>query len=304
MSIDSHAVEAFLAIYRFGSVSAAAEKLRRTQSAISQRLHQMEEELGAKLFNRGRGRTEVALTVAGESLLPLALRWELLLDELHSAPLTQQPVVSIGATPMIGYYLLAPVYEKLNEVSHCTTVRIISAQSIELYSKLERREIDLIYVSHSQRMAGVTVRPVVTEDYCIATNMSNLEGAKAVDIRKLDHRFQIYIDYGPEFLSWYTTMLGRGARYNVAINDIRSCTYFLKSERHWCIVPRSVARSFKASFGINFYKISNLSVERKIYQAFLEEMTPASVAGREIVDRLVSENISSGNREHKRSPRR
>jgi DNA-binding transcriptional LysR family regulator len=288
MHIDSQGLETFLAVVRYGSVSAAAAELRRTQSAVSQRLRQLEDELGVRLFNRGRGRAEVALTVAGEGLLPLALRWELLFDELRSAPLTRQSVISMGATPMIADYLLAPVFRELHRISHTTTIRIVSAGSAELYAKLERREIDFAYVSHAQRMSGVAVRRVATEDYCIATNSPDLVAGEAVDIRSLDHRFQIYLDYGPDFHSWYTNMVGRSIRYNVSVNDIRSSVYFLANPLHWCVVPRSVAAAFVERFGIPSYDIVGMAAQRSIYQAYLEDITPVSAAGKAEVDTLFS----------------
>ena len=53
---------------RYGSFSMAAEKLYIYQSAISQCIHQLEEDLGTKLFHRSR--RGVALTQEGQMLFP------------------------------------------------------------------------------------------------------------------------------------------------------------------------------------------------------------------------------------------
>ena len=59
-------LRAFEAVARLGSVSAAANELYVTHSAVSQQIKALEESLGVKLLNRvGRG---VALTVAGREL--------------------------------------------------------------------------------------------------------------------------------------------------------------------------------------------------------------------------------------------
>ena len=63
-------LEVFLAVAREHRFSRAAEKLYRTQSAVSQTIRKLEDELGAPLFERtSRG---ARLTDAGEALLPRA----------------------------------------------------------------------------------------------------------------------------------------------------------------------------------------------------------------------------------------
>ena len=59
----------FAEVTRSGSFRAAAEQLSVAPSAISRQVALLEEELGAPLLERGRGRTKLRLTSAGELLL-------------------------------------------------------------------------------------------------------------------------------------------------------------------------------------------------------------------------------------------
>lgn len=68
--MDIDAVQTFLAIAELGSFTRAAERLHRSQPAISRRLDILEHELGAPLFERLRRRAW--LTEAGRALLPHA----------------------------------------------------------------------------------------------------------------------------------------------------------------------------------------------------------------------------------------
>jgi len=68
MDIDE--IQTFLAIAELGSFTRAAQRLHRSQPAISRRLDILEHELGAPLFERLRGRAR--LTEAGGVLLPHA----------------------------------------------------------------------------------------------------------------------------------------------------------------------------------------------------------------------------------------
>jgi DNA-binding transcriptional LysR family regulator len=65
-------LEVFLAVAREGRFSRAAEKLFRTQSAVSQTIRKLEQELGESLFDRSS--REGVLTDAGRVLQGYAER--------------------------------------------------------------------------------------------------------------------------------------------------------------------------------------------------------------------------------------
>jgi len=88
--LDSDLMRAFLAVADTGSVTAAADRVGRTQSAVSMQIRRLEDSLGQPLFNRlPRG---VALTPRGEQLLPYARRVTSLLDEAAVA-LREKPLI-------------------------------------------------------------------------------------------------------------------------------------------------------------------------------------------------------------------
>jgi DNA-binding transcriptional LysR family regulator len=88
--LDSDLMRSFLAVADSGSVTAAAERLFRTQSAVSLQVKRLEESLGQPLFQRqARG---VVLTPRGEQLVPYARRVVALLDEAAIA-LREKPLV-------------------------------------------------------------------------------------------------------------------------------------------------------------------------------------------------------------------
>jgi DNA-binding transcriptional LysR family regulator len=67
---DPISLRVFIAICEHHSLSEAAEREHLTVSAVSKRLAALEDQIGAPLLERGRGR--VQLTAAGEALLPAA----------------------------------------------------------------------------------------------------------------------------------------------------------------------------------------------------------------------------------------
>jgi DNA-binding transcriptional LysR family regulator len=67
MVMDLRHARTFVAVAEFGTVSAAALRLRIAQPALSRQIATLEDELGLKLFDRTRGR--LLLTAEGEALL-------------------------------------------------------------------------------------------------------------------------------------------------------------------------------------------------------------------------------------------
>ena len=81
--MDLAQLEVFLAVAREGKFSRAAEKLHRTQSAVSQSIHKLEEGLGELLFDRSS--RDGRLTDAGRVLQEYAERLLNLRDDATGA---------------------------------------------------------------------------------------------------------------------------------------------------------------------------------------------------------------------------
>ncbi|MCI6285013.1 LysR family transcriptional regulator [Selenomonas sp.] len=106
--MDEWKLRTFFAALRLGSFSKAAVELHTTQSAVSQMIRRMEDELGCTLLTRTHA--GVALTTAGQALLPSLLAAETALGNVASraAAITrgQEIPLAIGAFASIANTLL------------------------------------------------------------------------------------------------------------------------------------------------------------------------------------------------------
>src|SRR5258707_11597129 len=82
-SMELHALQVFLTVATEKSFSRAAEKLLRTQPAVSLALQRLELELGEKLIDRSA--KDLVLTDAGQTVLEYARRFENLTQEMANA---------------------------------------------------------------------------------------------------------------------------------------------------------------------------------------------------------------------------
>lgn len=143
---DSDLMWSFLALAEMGSVTAAAERLGRTQSAVSMQLRRLEEAAGQGLFSRQpRG---VVLTPAGVRLLPYARQVAALLDqagqELRGLP-TARPL-RIGLPPEYCETLLPCILDRFAPLFPQVEVTVRSDYALPSLAAMERGELDLAVV--------------------------------------------------------------------------------------------------------------------------------------------------------------
>lgn len=149
MKIPSGSLEAFLEVARLKSFTKAAVKLGLTQSALSQRILNLEEAMEASYFIRDRAGAR--LTEAGEELLRYAQSQESLEEEFLGAKRAGSTEALVGTLRIAGFssvvrsLLLPAVAPLLREHSaHCS---IITREMKDLPSLLQRGEADLLLIN-------------------------------------------------------------------------------------------------------------------------------------------------------------
>ncbi|WP_028601416.1 LysR family transcriptional regulator [Ottowia thiooxydans] len=140
--IDWNQLRAFLETAETGSLSAAARKLGLTQPTLSRQVAAIEQRMGVTLFERvGKA---MALTPTGLDLLEHARAMGAAAEALGVAATSQSQtvggVVSVSATDMVAFYLLAPLVRQLHEQEPRITIEVISSDAM---SDLLRREADI-----------------------------------------------------------------------------------------------------------------------------------------------------------------
>src|SRR5258707_12601165 len=104
MGMELHQLRYFVAVADQRHFTKAARELSVAQPSVSKQIRRLEDELGSPLFDRMRG--NVALTPAGEVLLPIARR--VLADVAGAGGEVLGPTgmgrgrVSVGATPSLS----------------------------------------------------------------------------------------------------------------------------------------------------------------------------------------------------------
>jgi len=144
-------LKTFLEVNRTRHFGRAAEILCLTQSAVSARIRQLEEQLGAALFDRRRN--DIRLTSSGQCFLPHAEKvvsaWQAARDEL--AELTQSDRIAIGVVPPLWDPVLGPWLSGALEQHPELTIRADVDGLQGLCRKLLDGELDLVLCLEAPR---------------------------------------------------------------------------------------------------------------------------------------------------------
>ncbi|ETX16396.1 LysR family transcriptional regulator [Roseivivax halodurans JCM 10272] len=155
----------FLSIARTGSVAQAATGLGVTQPAVSKSLRELEDILGAPLFDRTGRR--VVLNPAGAAFQRLAgssvAALEQAQDAVQQAGRTTR--LSVGALPTAATRLLPDAALRFRELRPDCTLRVSTGPNWLLLSQLREGALDLVVgrMADPQRMDGLTFRQLYTE---------------------------------------------------------------------------------------------------------------------------------------------
>ncbi|MEO8133884.1 MAG: LysR family transcriptional regulator [Betaproteobacteria bacterium] len=144
---NAHLLRQFLAVVDQGSLTAAAQKVAVTQSALTKSMHKLEQQLGTPLFERlPRG---IALTVYGKTLLPHAQR---IVSECRLADLELQALgmghtglLKVGAGLMFGATLVPSAISRLYEQFPGVAFQIVSGVTELNFPLLRMGELDLMF---------------------------------------------------------------------------------------------------------------------------------------------------------------
>ena len=145
MSFDGLTLECFLAVTETGTFTRAAEKVARTQSAVSQQITKLEKQIGKPLFVRGKN---LILTSEGEILLTYARKIIQLnrdaMDRFKQPELHGE--VRFGLPEDFASVFLSEVLTEYAFLHPRILLNVECDLTLNLFDRFKRKEFDLVLV--------------------------------------------------------------------------------------------------------------------------------------------------------------
>src|SRR6266478_856958 len=185
--MDLSQLEVFLMVAREGRFSRAAEKLFRTQSAVSQTIRKLEQELGEPLFDRSS--REGALTDAGRVLQEYAERLLNLRSGAHDALKelreVQRGQLVIAANEFTALYLL-PVLGNFRRLHPMIKITVLRSLGSRIGGQGLRHAADFGVLSFDPQEPLLSSVVVYSDELSFVVPPSHpLAGSKEISIKQL-----------------------------------------------------------------------------------------------------------------------
>jgi len=162
--MNSEELRTFIFLSKVKNFTLAAEQLSVAQSTVTNRISELEKEVGKKLFHRGS--KTVTLTEEGEIFLSFAER----ILELESSSIEEMNAVSahkrkfsIGAINATYEVYVKPLIDKCMDGNQETSIKVMLGHSLDLIQLLQDHVLDMVFSAVPLKRLGYTCKVFDTD---------------------------------------------------------------------------------------------------------------------------------------------
>jgi DNA-binding transcriptional LysR family regulator len=249
--VQFHQLQYFVAVVDTRHFTRAAAQVGVAQPSLSQQIRALERDLGARLFHRTRG--NIALTDAGEALLPIARR---ILADVETARLEVRALddlragrVRLGATPSLCTGLLPATLAAFRRKYPGIKVIVHEGGSRDLQTALSEGALDLALVIDS-RLTNDTVLeavPLFVEELVVVSPLDAPPPVRWSHIRIRDLQGRPLVMFRPGYdLRESTIAACRNAGFEPTLaiegGEMDAVLEFVNAGLGLAVVPATVVR--------------------------------------------------------------
>lgn len=251
----------FIAVAEELHFGRAAERLDMAQPPLSRQIKQMEEELGATLFNRGR--SAITLTQAGERLLE---RGRAILAQMEDTRLEVRRLgqgaegrLRIGFVGSATYGILPNIVKSFRANYPDVNLSLIPMNNANLHRALVARELDLAFARPALQDPEFLTKELMEEKLILALPDTVDTGSRS--IAKLErlatHNLILYPEYPRPGYGDMVLRACEAAGFSVPLRiwvmDLQTAMSLVSVGEGVCIVPSSVGSTPRR--GVKFLNI-------------------------------------------------
>ncbi|MBN9670530.1 LysR family transcriptional regulator [Labrenzia aggregata] len=239
----------FIAVAEELHFGRAAERLGMAQPPLSRQIKQLEEELEAPLFNRGR--SAITLTQAGERLLE---RGKSILAQLADTRLEVRRLgqgaegrLRIGFVGSATFGILPNIIKSYRATFPEVNLNLIPMNNAQLHRALVSREIDVAFARPALQDPEFLTKELMEEKLILALPDSIDTGGRTIaKLERLEtHHLILYPEYPRPSYADFVLNACRDAGFEVPLRvwcmDLQTALSLVSVGEGVCIVPASVA---------------------------------------------------------------
>lgn len=260
----------FLTIANERSFSRAAEKLGRTQPAVSLALQRLEADLGEKLLDRSA--KDLMLTDAGRTVLDYAHRFQNLEAELQNALAELRDYSAgklvIGANESTTLYLLRHI-ERYRRLYPRVKIQVRRSLSSKIPDDIVDGNLELGVISFQPRDERLQAVEIYQDSLaCIASPRHRLAGRKEVPISALgEETFIAHNVLSPYREYVLRAFHERGVRLNMDVEmpTVETIRWMVEDNLGVAFLPRMCVEQELADGRLVLLRVPEIDLARKIF---------------------------------------
>jgi len=287
-----HQLRYFSAVLEEGNFTRAAAKCFVSQPSLSAQIIKLEEELGAKLFDRLGRRVEA--TAAGERF---ARRARAILMEADNAKRevadTEGEVtgdIAIGVTPSVAPFFLPPIISSCREKYPNLNIRVEENLRRYLLDALVEGEVEIAISSYGGARAHIAAEPLLQESLFLAVRDDHpLAKVRKISIRDFQNEPLIVLGESGSLSEKVYEFFGRNAvEPNVVAvcSQIRTAKELVQSGLGVAVLP-AMARERSSLRSVVFKSLVSDRMSRLVF-ALTHERRFLGPNGRAVLEELRS----------------
>jgi DNA-binding transcriptional LysR family regulator len=253
--MDTGLLKAFLEVYRTKHFGHAANNLFISQSAVSARIKQLEDELGIRLFTRDRNNIE--LTIAGKKFLIYAENilntWNRARQEI-AIPEGVDTFLSIAALSSLWDIRLDDWLSQLHQNNRTTALQVTLLQSDVIMRNLLDSTLDLGFVFDPPKTPQLLVRELFPVPLVMVSTEAGLKAEQAIN------KNYIFVDWGTSFAMIHARQYPDIAPAKLRTGVGRIALGFLKKCGGSAYLPEAMV---KEQLGVTLFMVEDAPVIHK-----------------------------------------
>lgn len=274
--MDLAALQVFQMVANERSYSRAAEKLFRTQPAVSIAMRKLEDWVGQPLFVRGSGAR--TLTDAGVLLLEYAERMLGMREEIRKGLRElrglERGQVSLGVNES-SIHALLPALDRYRRLHPGVQIRVHRVFSRDVPRELLNHQLDIGVISYVPEERELTTAEFYRDALVLVVWPGHpLAKRRDVDVTALgEETFVAHIVESPyrqrvvQMFAKHKTPL----RMDVELPTIESIKRFVEMKKGVAIVPRMCVEGELARGDLSELTIKQMRIERKLYLVYRQD---------------------------------
>lgn len=237
--MDLNLLKTFLEVSRERHFARAADNLFITPSAVSARIHQLEDLLGVALFERKRN--NIQLTAEGERLLnhakSLVNGWENARYEVIAGSGVSQQFTILGI-PSLWDTILLPWSLQFRQQHPKLNLKLESLPSEQIWRKLQQNQADLgfLFEPHTGPELHITESSSV--------NLTMVATVEGIEPNEITNSGYMMVDYGASFMTRHRALFPNLSIPSTLLSTGRVALDFLISGGgSGCYLPREMTEA-------------------------------------------------------------